>query len=118
MRATGVYQEKAVADAALLPNGFGAASVLAAGVGALALGVCTAAAEVSPHVKSLFLFYRAGGPLSGESTTAIVVWLLCWGLLGSLWNAKTIAMKRVNVVAFVLVVVSLLLTFPPVLERL
>jgi phosphoglycerol transferase MdoB-like AlkP superfamily enzyme len=47
------------------------------------------------------------------TTASIVVWLAAWAILEWRWQKKTIPLKPINVVAFVLLGLSLLLTFPP-----
>ncbi len=96
-----------------LTNGPGAAAVLAAGVGATALGVFAVLGDTWPAFKKLMIFYRPTGPLSGVTTSAIIVWLLAWAVLEWRWKQKTVPMGRVAVAAFVLLAVGLLLTFPP-----
>ncbi len=58
-------------------------------------------------------FYKPTGPLSGVSSTAILLWLALWLILGRLWRSKTVAIARVNALAFVLLLAGVLLTFPP-----
>lgn len=100
-------------DVKPLMNGPGAAAVLAAGVGAAALGVFAVLGDMSPAFKKLMIFYRPTGPLSGVTTAAVIVWLLTWGFLEWRWKQKTVPMGRVAVAACVLLAVGLLLTFPP-----
>jgi hypothetical protein len=95
-------------------NGSGAAAILAAGVGAMALGVMAVAGDKSGAVKSAMIFYRPTGPLSGVTTVAILIWLGCWGLLEWRWRKKSVALGRVCLVALVLLGVGVLLTFPVV----
>jgi peptidoglycan biosynthesis protein MviN/MurJ (putative lipid II flippase) len=95
-------------------NGSGAAAILAAGVGALALGVLAVAGDKSAVMKGWMIFYRPTGPLSGVTTVAILIWLGCWGLLEWRWGKRSVAVGRVCWVALVLLGVGVLLTFPPV----
>ena len=99
-----------------IPNGPGAAAILAAGIGSGALGVFTLLNEAFPAIKSFFTFYPPSGGLSGVTTTAVVVWLVAWFVLARRWSGRTIAMAQINLAAFVLLAVGLLLTFPPVFE--
>jgi hypothetical protein len=41
-----------------------------------------------------------------------------WAFLELRWRSNTVAMARVNAIAFVLLVLSLLLTFPPIADLL
>lgn len=95
------------------PNGPGAAAILAAGIGCAAVGILALAAEISSALHDLLNFYNPVGPLSGKTTVAIVVWLAAWYVLSRLWRTKTVAMKKVNLAAFILLAVGFLLTFPP-----
>src|SRR5215475_3702080 len=99
-----------------VPNGPGAAAVLAAGIGSAALGVFALAGDAFPPINRLFTFYRPSGALSGVSTVAIIVWLVAWYVLARRWANATVAMATVNVVAFVLLAVGLLLTSPPFMD--
>jgi hypothetical protein len=96
-----------------LTNGPGAAAVLAAGIGATALGVFAVLADTLPAFKKLMIFSSPTGPLSGVTTSAIIVWLLAWAVLEWRWKQKTVAIGPVAIAAFVLLAVGLLLTFPP-----
>ena len=110
-----IDEDDQVAD---LPNGLGAAAVLAAGVGALALGLLAFGADAWPDLKPALTIWKPSGPLSGVSTAAIVVWLTAWGGLAALWGGRRIDLRWVNLAAFSLLAVSLLLTFPPFMDLL
>ena len=101
-----------------LPNGAGAAAILAAGIGSVALGVFTLLADAINGIKSFLNFYSPTGPLSGVTTLAIVVWLAAWFVLAKKWNGRDVAMKWVNGVAFLLLAVGFALTFPPLTDLL
>jgi hypothetical protein len=102
------------ANAAAIPNGAGAAAILSAGIGAGALGVVAVAADKIAEISSLLKFYAPTGPLSGVTTVAIVVWLAAWLVLDMRWRRRDVALSRINVAAFMLLALGLLLTFPPV----
>jgi hypothetical protein len=104
------------ATSVVLPNGSGAAAILAAGIGAFMVGFLAIAADKSAFLKNLFIFYKPTGPLSGVTTSAILVWLIAWGILEGRWRNRTVALACINAVALVLLGLSLLLTFPPVAE--
>ncbi|HEY1767887.1 MAG TPA: hypothetical protein VGG26_09540 [Terracidiphilus sp.] len=97
---------------ARLPNGPGAAAVLAAGVGSFAVGLFAVAADKSAAMKGWMIFSKPTGPLSGVTTSAIVVWLIAWILLHARWRGKTVALRPVNMAALLLLALGLLLTFP------
>jgi len=104
-----------VADThAIVPNGSGAAAILAAGIGSLVVAVSGIAADKSPSLKSLFSIHKPTGALSGETTLAILVWLVAWAILEVLWRKRNVPLLRINVIALVLLGLSLLSTFPPI----
>jgi hypothetical protein len=96
-----------------LPNGFGAAALLAAGIGAFMLSVLAVAADHIAPLQRAMVYYRPTGPLSGVTTSAIVIWLLAWFALERRWRNRTVALRPISVAALTLLVLSLLLTFPP-----
>jgi hypothetical protein len=97
----------------LLPNGSAAAAILSAGIGCFALSVFAVVADASKPVARFFTFYLPTGPLSGVTTTAILLWLVAWFVLAHLWHNKNVGIAKVNSVAFVLLLLGVLLTFPP-----
>jgi hypothetical protein len=84
------------------------------GVCSLALAVLAIAGDKSASIKSILVFYKPTGPLSGVTTVAILIWLFTWGILEWRWRNRTIAVGRTNALALTLLGLSLLLTFPPV----
>jgi len=102
----------------VIPNGSGAAAVLAAAVGSLALALLAFAGDKSVLIKNSLNFYQPTGPLSGVTTVAIVVWLLAWGLLEWRWGKRTVAIGRINRISLAILGLSILLTFPPILNLL
>jgi hypothetical protein len=99
-----------------LPNGFGAAAILAAGIGCCSLGALTATGDASKSFARHLVFYRPTGPLSGVTTTSIAIWLLAWAVLSLRWRSRDVSLRPVLSLAFVLLAASLLLTFPPIIE--
>jgi hypothetical protein len=99
-----------------LTNGSGAAAILAAGIGSFTLAVLACAGDKSIAIKSSLNFYKPTGPLSGESTVAILVWLLTWLILEWRWGKRVIAISRINSVSLTLLVLSIFLTFPPIVD--
>lgn len=97
-----------------IPNGPGAAAILAAGIGCAMVGILAFAAEASKGFASMLNIYNPVGPLSGKTTVAVIVWLIVWLVLSRLWQNKSVALGVVNFAAFALLAVGFLLTFPPV----
>jgi len=101
-----------------IPNGPGAAAILAAGIGCAAMGILAFAGDASDAIGKALNFYNPTGTLSGVTTLAILVWLAAWFLLNRAWRARTVAIARVNVAAFALLAVGFVLTFPPFMDLL
>jgi hypothetical protein len=101
-----------------LPNGPGAAAILAAGIGSFALGVFAFAGDAVSAVRNGFNFWAPTGPLSGVTLTAIAVWLVAWYGLSKRWGSRDVNLVRVNVAAFLMLIAALLLTFPPFIDLL
>ncbi len=90
-----------------------AAALLAGGIGATALGLLTVLAEASVPIKDALRFYGPAGPLSGKTTMAVIVWLVSWAILRGVWNKKEVDFGKVAGVAFILLALGLIGTFPP-----
>ena len=101
-----------------LPNGFGAAALLAAGIGAFVLAALAATAIHVPSLAHLMIFYKPTGPLSGVTTSAILVWLAVWAALSMRWKQRVVALRGIVAVSLLLLALSLVLTFPPVIDLL
>ena len=97
-----------------IPNGAAAAAILAAGIGCFAVSLCGWLGDAVPALGHFFNFYRPTGPLSGVTTTAIVVWLASWFILSRAWAGKTLALGKINVAAFLFLSAGFLLSFPPI----
>jgi hypothetical protein len=110
--------ESFVSPGVSIPNGSGAAAVLSAGIGCFVLAVLAFAGDKSTSIKNLLIFYKPTGPLSGATTAAILIWLVSWGILEWRWGKRDVALSWISPVAFTLLVLSILLTFPPVVDLL
>ena len=105
-------------SSAALPNGPGAAALLAAGIGSLVLAILAMTADKIPALGKSMIFWKPTGPLSGVTTCAIVVWLAAWFVLDRSWARRNVALSKVSTVAIVLLLLGLLLTFPPLADLL
>jgi cytochrome bd-type quinol oxidase subunit 2 len=112
----GAQQDRTVAEAIL--SGPGAAAVLAAGIGSLALGVFALAGDASPAIGSAFNIWNPSGPLSGVTTATVVVWLVSWYLLARRWSTRDVDLRSVATAALAMLAGGLLLTFPPFMDLL
>src|SRR5262245_12671083 len=95
-----------------MTNGAGMAAIVAAGVGAFAMGAVVALAEAG--LWSAPVLYAPVGGLSGRTTVATVAWLVTWGALHARWRRHEINPTRALATTIVLIAVGLLATFPPV----
>jgi hypothetical protein len=105
-----------MSDPSDLPNGPGAAAILAAGVGALALGLFALAGDAVPSLRRAFSIWAPTGPLSGVTTFAMLAWLIAWLILARLWSGRQVRLGLVNAAALAMLAAGLLLTFPPVMD--
>ena len=108
--------ESANSPQAALHNGSGAAAILSAAIGSFALATLAMAADKLPMIKNLLAFYRPTGPLSGVTTVAVLVWLAAWVTLDRRWRNRTVALEPICAASIALLVITLLLTFPPVAD--
>lgn len=108
-------QSSSSTEAQTLPNGPGSAALLAAGIGALILALLAIAGDKILWFKSMMIFFRPTGPLSGVTTCAIAIWLISWGILDRTWRNRSVS-PRVSAVALVMLGLAFLLTFPPIAD--
>jgi hypothetical protein len=93
-----------------------AASLIAAGIGAVALGLFITLAEASTGMKDFLQWNDRVGPLSGKTVLAVIAYFGSFLILGLWWRNKSFALRSVLVVAGILVVLGLLFTFPPIFQ--
>jgi hypothetical protein len=98
------------------PNGPAAAAILAAGIGAFALGVLVIVSEALPAVKTALTVNARVGPLSGKTLVEVLVYGVAWIALAYVWRGKSVAFSRVYAATLILVALALLGTFPLVYE--
>jgi len=101
-----------------IPNGAAAAAILSAGVGCFSVSLFALLGDAFPAVARFFNFYNPTGPLSGVTTTAIVVWLILWVVLSRSWGGKSIPMGKMSAISLGLLAVGFLLSFPPMADLL
>jgi hypothetical protein len=99
-----------------LTNGSGAAAILAAGIGSFSLALLACAGDKLAAVKNGLIFYKPTVPLSCVTTGAILIWLVTWVILEWRWRNRTVGIGRIAAIALALLGLSLLLTFPPVVD--
>lgn len=92
-------------------NGVALAAVLAAGIGAFAMGLVVILNEA--RIFAAPALYAPAGGVSGRTTLAALVWLIAWTVLHRRWRNRQIASLRPYVLSLALIGVGILLTFPP-----
>ena len=105
-------------DSREMPNGPGAAAILAAAAGCFALAVLALLGDKFAGIRAGLAFYKPTGPLSGVTTLAIAVWLVAWAALEWRWRSRSVEMGKVSGLALTLLALSLLLVFPPIVDLL
>ncbi|MFI9151649.1 hypothetical protein [Streptomyces sp. NPDC053367] len=94
------------------PEGPISAAIIAAGIGAFALGLFTTLAEASTDVADWLQWNDRVGPLSGKTLMAVIVWLVSWAVLHLALRNKPRETGRALTVALVLIALGVLGTFP------
>ena len=91
-------------------NGAAMASMLAAGIGAFAMGFLVILNEAGLFAAPTL--YGPAGGVTGRTTFATLVWLAAWGALHARWRAREIRPSRVFGLTLALIGVGVLGTFP------
>jgi hypothetical protein len=94
------------------PLGASLAAVLAAGIGALAMGLFVIANEAGLY--SAPSLYGPSGGLSGRSTFAVITWLVAWAVLHHRWKGGGPDSGTVLRWTIILTGIGVVLCFPPV----
>jgi hypothetical protein len=94
------------------PEGPISAAIIAAGIGALALGILTTLAEANATIKGWLELSTSVGPLSGKTTVAVVIWLIAWAVLHAMLRRTEYETGRAFGIAVVLVILGVIGTFP------
>ncbi len=98
------------------PNGIAAAAMIAGGIGSLMIGLLTTGSVIVSGLKDLLNFWSPAGSLTGKTAISILVWLISWAILNSLWRDRDYDIRKALTITLALVGVGLLLTFPPIFE--
>ena len=93
-------------------NGAALAAFLAAGIGAFAMGLVVILNEVG--LFAVPALYAPAGGVSGRTTLTAVIWLVGWAVLHHRWKRRRVEPRRVHAVTLALILLGVLLTFPPV----
>jgi hypothetical protein len=94
------------------PEGPISAAIIAAGIGAAALGLFTTLAEASATVKDWLQWNDRVGPLSGKTLLAVAVWLAAWAVLHVTLRTRPFETRRALIITVVLLALGVIGTFP------
>jgi hypothetical protein len=95
------------------PFGPVAAAFLAAGIGAVVLGILTVLSEASDSVASALEWSKSVGPLMGKTVLTVIAFAVSWLILHVVLRDRDVDPRTVFTWTAVLVAVGLVLTFPP-----
>lgn len=98
------------------PNGPVAAALIAGGIGAAVIGLMTVLNEASAGISQSLNWYNPVGPLSGKTGIGVIAFFLSWIVLHFALRGKNVNFSRAATIAFVLLAIGLLLTFPPIFD--
>ena len=105
--------ERPVPAAVARPDGPVAAVLIAAGIGALVLGILTVWAEASESFAESLAYNDRVGPLSGKTIWATVAFLVSWVGLTLALRRRRVDLMKATVVSVVLLGLGYLGTFSP-----
>ena len=95
-----------------VPNGAALAAFLAAGIGALGLGLVVFLNELG--VFEVPALYGPAGGVSGRTTAGVLIWLVAWVVLHGRWKDRRMEPSGLFATSLILVAVGVVLCFPPV----
>jgi hypothetical protein len=101
------------------PDGPGAATMMAAGIGIFVLGLFTLLSEASIPIHDWLEsleFERGVGPLAGKTILGSLSFFASWLVLGIAWRTKELDLRRWFWIALALGLVGAALMFPPVFQ--
>ena len=99
-----------------LPNGPVLAALVAGGLGSATIGLMTVLAEASEPIKNALNWWNPAGPLTGKSLVGVIVFFASWIVLHLILRGKNVNFARAVTIAFILLALGLLGTFPPFFE--
>ena len=89
---------------------------MAAGIGAVILGILTTLAEANEDVKSALEWSKSVGPLTGKTILASAGFFVSWLILHVVLRRKDPRPKSVFVWTGILIAIGLVLTFPTLFQ--
>jgi len=99
-----------------LANGAAMAAILAAGIGAFAMGFVVLLDAI--NLFPLPALYGPAGGVTTRTTVAVLIWLVGWIVLHRRWKDRRIDARRTLRVTLALIAAGVVLTFPPLWQLL
>jgi multisubunit Na+/H+ antiporter MnhG subunit len=97
---------------AAFTNGAALAAFLAAGIGALGLGLVVFLNELG--VFEVPAIYEPAGGVTGRTAAGVGIWLVAWAVLHSRWKDRRMESSGLFAMSLILIAVGFVLCFPPV----
>ncbi len=95
------------------PSGPVAAVLLATGIGSLVLAILVIISEASESFADSLAYSERVGPLSGKTIWAVAAFVGSWAILGVLLRSREVDLRKVTIVAAILIALAFLGTFEP-----
>lgn len=94
------------------------AAFIASGIGSLVLGLAIVITEMKAGagIKAALAWNSGVGPLSGKTGVAIIAFVISWIGLHFAFKNRAVSLTTAFIVTVILLVIGLLLSFPPVFE--
>lgn len=119
MTTTTIREEKViqtVREQVAVATGAAAAAMIASGIGTLVIGLMTTGAELSEGLKNALNWWNPAGPLTGKTGVGIIIWLISWVAMNTIWKDKEYDLGKAFTITLVLIGLGVLFTFPPFFE--
>jgi len=94
--------------------GVASAAFVSSGIGCLVIGLMVTGAEMSEGLKNALNWWNPAGPLTGKTGVGIIVWMISWVILHTMWKDKDMDFGKVFTVTLIMIALGFLLTFPPI----
>ena len=90
------------------------AAMVASGIGSLILGIAIVLSEANAGIKAFLTWNSGVGALSGKTGVSVIGFILSWVILHYVFERRPVSLMTSFVITVVLLVLGLLLSFPPV----
>jgi hypothetical protein len=92
------------------------AAFISSGIGSTVLGIMIVLTEIPANIafKNSLAWNPGVGPLAGKTGVAVIAFLVSWVALHFIFQKRAVSLITSFIITVVLVVIGLLLTFPPI----